>query len=260
MFRASLFIICVLFSLNSVIAEEYVSHGAICHAITPDQAALMEWREQGLVSRDFGRSLWSICPLTRRAGLEPRQVSVRLYNGENGGKSVQCVLREIKNADQIQGSSQTVNLPSRTTKTVSWDMTPTDAESVMNIACALPAGTFIDAVVSKHSSTCSTAAMAGRWFAAVAYPNVGRAAIFMDIDRGGNVSGTAYDNLGTWDVSGRIDIRSSCNLSYLQISAGDVTYYGIGAGKLSGNRNVLSATAEDNFGGYHAISLFRYGM
>ncbi len=260
MFRVSLFIICGLFSLNSSIAEEYVSPGAICNAITPRQATLMEWREQGLVSSDSSRSLWSICPLTRRSGLEPRQVSVRLYNGNYSSTSVQCIFREMKNADQLAGSSKTISLSSRVSETISWDITPIDTDSVMNIACRLPAEIFIDAVVSKHSSTCSTAAMAGKWFAAVAYPNVGRAAIFMDIDRGGNVSGTAYDNLGTWNVSGTIGIRSSCNLSSLQISAGDITYYGAGAGKLSGNRNVLSATAEDSLGGYHAISLFRYGM
>ena len=241
------------------IAEEYVSPGTICHPITPRQSELMEWREQGLVSSDMGRSLWTICPLTRRSGLEPRRITVRLHNKTSTDRSVRCIYREMKDAEQLNGSSQTATVRPEESSRQSrhtgsgqlyWDIIPTEKDSVLNIACELPADTYIDAVISAHSYTCYTASMAGQWFLSIGHPDYGRAAAFLKIDTSGEISGISHTNylpdsgLIGKQVSGSVTIRGNCRADSFHIQIpGFGSYDGVGGGALSLDRNLFSATA-----------------
>ena len=53
--------------------------GSNCMAITPAQANLMEWREQGL-KNSSSTDYWIICPFERPAGRSEVELTIRAVN------------------------------------------------------------------------------------------------------------------------------------------------------------------------------------
>lgn len=136
----------------SATSAETITAGGACHSITPSQASLMEWREEG-IKNSSSTDYWVLCPIQRSAGSGEKEFSLRVFNESNASLSLQCYFREIFDNRRLQAKSVAADLNSGGSESLSWVMTPEEAKSVVNVACKLPNGLLIEAITSGSSGT-----------------------------------------------------------------------------------------------------------
>ena len=127
-----------------------VTAGGACHSITPSQASLMEWREEG-IKNSSATDYWVLCPTQRSAGFGEKEFSLRVFNESDATLSLQCYFREIFDNRRLQAKSVEADLDSSGSESLSWVMTPQNANSVVNVACKLPNGLLIEGITSGSS-------------------------------------------------------------------------------------------------------------
>jgi len=130
--------------------QTYIVSGTACHAITPNQAKFMEWRETGLVNQDTARDLFVVCPIMKFGDAEDFSVTIGLYNETNEDVDVSCTIREYLDGDRVdRQTSPDITVPA---DSFSSDMVfsggfQTDTHA--NVVCQLPNGIAIESVRSS---------------------------------------------------------------------------------------------------------------
>lgn len=144
----------------SATSAETITAGGACHSITPSQASLMEWREEG-IKNSSSNDYWVLCPIQRSAGSGEKEFSLRVFNESDDTLSLECYFREIFDNRRLQAKSVAADLSSSGSESLSWVMTPQEAKSVVNVACKLPNGLLIEAITSGSSGDSSSGSDGG---------------------------------------------------------------------------------------------------
>ena len=243
-----LFVICLLllpFCFQHAKAETTVP-GSNCHSITPSQASLMEWREQGLkngASSDY----WINCPFERAAGVAELELTVRAVNETDDDLSISCSFREFLNGSQKQGKSITSEIGGGGSDELTVLLTPKERDSVMNATCKLTKGIAIEATSIGFSDSCSYANFAGGWSYAMSYGYDGFELGIGFLSEEGDIRGQTDDGTSTRDVTGFYDVwEDECAFqAELEFSDGVVVRV---AGFLSEDQDSIVYSARNSYG------------
>ena len=149
--RILITIIIVFSALPSLAQAATVTAGSACHSITPSQATKFEWRTEGIKNSDAGNPWWVNCPIQRPVGTNALELSLRVYNDSNRSIDFECNFREMYDGSRLQGSPVSANIRPNTSETLTWEMTPSQAKSIVNAACRLPEGLQIEAILAGYS-------------------------------------------------------------------------------------------------------------
>lgn len=144
-------LIALFLALPSLVQATTVTAGSACHSITPSQATKFEWRTEGIKNSDAGNAWWVNCPIQRPTGTNEMELSLRVYNDSNRPIDFECNFREMFEGGRLQGSPISANIGANSSETLTWVMTPSRSQSIVNAACRLPEGLQIEAILAGYS-------------------------------------------------------------------------------------------------------------
>ena len=138
-----------------------------CAAINPNQARRLEWRKEGVISRDESQSLWVMCPLIRESGENADgdafayfSAAVSIFRDASAAQdaSVRCILREWVEDQETQRSDVNVSFATGDLQTLSWfALRPAQpGYSIYNLACRLDHDTGVSAIHTESHTTSSS--------------------------------------------------------------------------------------------------------
>ena len=130
--------------------QTYIVSGIACHAITPNQAKFMEWRETGLVNQDTARDLFVVCPIMKFGDAEDFSVTIGLSNETNEDVDVSCTIREYIDGDRVaRKTSPEITVPADSFSSEMVFSGGFQTDSHANVVCQLPNGIAIESVRSS---------------------------------------------------------------------------------------------------------------
>ena len=220
--------------------------GSNCHSITPSQATLMEWREQGL-KNSASTDYFINCPLERAAGVAELELTVRAVNETDDPLGVSCTFREFLNGERRQGKSINSEIAGGDSDDLTVLMVPRERDSVMNAVCKLTKGIAIEATSIGFSDTCSYANFAGGWGYTMSYGYDGFEVGVGFLDEKGNITGQTDDGQRTLDLTGFYDVSArECTLQgELEYSNGVIVRF---AGFLSEDQDSIVLATVNSYG------------
>ena len=151
--RRHIILFIVISAFPSLVQAATVTAGSSCHSITPSQATKFEWRTEGIKNSDAKNAWWVNCPIQRPTGTNEMELSLRVYNDSNRSIDFECNFREMFEGSRLQGSPVSANIRANSSETLTWVMTPNQAESIVNAACRLPDGLQIEAILAGYSGS-----------------------------------------------------------------------------------------------------------
>ena len=243
-----LLVVC-LFSLSICCQQakaETTVPGSNCHSITPAQAGLMEWREQGL-KNSASTDYWINCPFERAAGKAELELTVRAVNETDYDISISCYFREFFNGERKQAKSSTSEISGGGSDDVSVLITPKERDSVLNATCKLTKGITIEATSIGFSDTCSYANFAGGWGYTMAYGYDGVEVGIGFLSEDGSITGQTDDGQSTRDVTGFYDVSANECTVQGEVAFSDGVVVRI-AGFLSEDQGSITFAAVNNYG------------
>lgn len=231
--------------------------GSNCHSITPSQASLMEWREQGL-KNSSSTDYWINCPFERPAGRSEVELTVRAVNETDEPLGLSCNFREFFGGNQQPGGkSVTAEISGGSYETLSAKLQPKHYDSVMNATCKLSKGIAVEATKVDFSHVCSTYSVQGDWAATMSYGYNGFEQGVLEVNLDGTVSGYLGDAAGIKDIVGTYEVDPPTCIfgTYFRVGAVNVE----GAGFLSEDQQTIQAVTVNSYGYFTNLTLIRVG-
>lgn len=220
--------------------------GSNCHSITPSQAGLMEWREQGL-KNSASTDYWINCPFERAAGKAELELTVRAVNEADNDLSISCYFREFLNGERKQAKSSTAEISGGGSDNVSVLITPKERDSVLNATCKLTKGITIEATSVGFSDSCSYANFAGGWSYTMSYGYDGFELGFGFFSEEGDITGQTDDGTSTRDVTGFYDVLADACAFQGELEFSDGVVVRV-AGFLSEDQDSIVYAAANSYG------------
>ena len=186
--------------------------GSNCHSITPSQANLMEWREQGL-KNSSSTDYWINCPFERNTGVAETELTVRATNETNGTLSLSCSFREIFGGAQKQSRTASAEINGGEYANLSVNFLPKDRDSVMNATCKITKGILIEATKVDFAQACSNSSLVGYWTYGFSYGYDGFELGVAEFDANGNIDAEVLDESGSISaMTGSYEVAEGCGM------------------------------------------------
>lgn len=254
-----LFVICLLllpFCFQHAKAETTVP-GSNCHSITPSQANLMEWREQGLKNAS-STDYWINCPFERNTGVAETELTVRAANETDGPLSLSCSFREIFGGVQKQSRSASAEINGGGYANLSVNFLPKERDSVMNATCKITKGILIEATKVDFSQACSNSSLVGYWTYGFSYGYDGFELGVAELDVNGNIDAEVLDESGSIAaMTGSYEVAEGCGMDAELYSRGVKI---IAIGVISEDRKTIQGVAQNSLGYFSNVTLTRVGL
>ena len=231
--------------------------GSNCHSITPSQASLMEWREQGL-KNSSSTDYWINCPFERPASRSELELTVRAVNQTEDDLDLSCNFREFfAGKQQPGGKSATAEIAGGAHESLTVTLQPNEYDSVMNATCKLSKGIAIEATKVGFSQTCSGESVEGFWTGVLAYGFDGAELGVIAFTKAGEIAGQGSNGAVTRDIEGTFEINpNSCMVNAtLSIDGSTVR----ATGYLSEGHQTMQTVAVNSVDYYTAFTLVRAG-
>ena len=231
--------------------------GSNCMAITPGQANLMEWREQGL-KNSSSTDYWIICPFERPAGRSEVELTVRAVNETDEPLGLSCNFREFFGGKQQPGGkSVTADISGGAYENLSVRLQPKEYDSVMNATCKLSKGIAVEATKVDFSHVCSEYSVQGDWAVTLPYGNTGYEQGILEVNLDGTVSGYLGNGSGIKDIVGTYQVDAETCIFGTVFTVGEVNFEG--AGFLSEDQQTVEAVTVNSSGYFNNLTLIRVG-
>lgn len=253
-----LFVICLLllpFCFQHAKAETTVP-GSNCHSITPSQANLMEWREQGLKNAS-STDYWINCPFERNTGVAETELTVRAANETDGPLSLSCSFREIFGGVQKQSRSASAEINGGGYANLSVNFLPKERDSVMNATCKITKGILIEATKVDFTEECSLSSVEGFWTYSFSYGYDGFELGVAEINSEGIYAEVVDESFTTSEMVGSYKVYDGCGMEAVLYSKG-VRIEAVAV--ISEDRKTIQGVAVNSFGYYSDVTLTRVGM
>lgn len=230
--------------------------GSNCHSITPSQANLMEWREQGL-KNSASTDYWINCPFERNTGVAETELTVRAANETNGPLSLSCSFREIFGGAQKQSRTASAEINAGAYANLSVNFLPTERDSVMNATCKITKGILIEATKVDFTKECSLSSIEGFWTYSFSYGYEGFELAVAEINSEGIYAEVLDESGTTSEMVGSYTVYEGCGMEAVLHSRG-VRIEAVAA--ISEDRKTIQGVAVNSFGYYSDVTLTRVGL